>query len=66
MCITFHRLFLTTGIGPHLICFFLFYFFEMSAVCGTPGYLPPEVVLSRGHDCSADHWSLGILIYEVS
>jgi protein kinase A len=34
-------------------------------LCGTPGYLPPEVVTTRGHDCSADHWSLGILIHEM-
>ena len=34
-------------------------------LCGTPSYLPPEVVTTRGHDCSADHWSLGILIYEM-
>jgi len=34
-------------------------------LCGTPGYLPPEVVMTRGHNCSADHWSIGILIYEM-
>lgn len=34
-------------------------------LCGTPGYLPPEVVMTRGHNFSADHWSLGILIYEM-
>lgn len=34
-------------------------------LCGTPGYLPPEVVTTRGHDCSADHWSFGILIHEM-
>jgi protein kinase A len=34
-------------------------------LCGTPGYLPPEVILTRGHNCSADYWSLGVLIYEM-
>jgi serine/threonine protein kinase len=34
-------------------------------LCGTPGYLPPEVVMTRGHDISADHWSYGILVYEM-
>jgi serine/threonine protein kinase len=34
-------------------------------LCGTPGYLPPECCLSRGHTFSADHWSLGILTYEL-
>lgn len=32
---------------------------------GTPGYLPPECVQNVGHTFSADHWSLGILIYEL-
>jgi protein kinase A len=34
-------------------------------LCGTPGYLPPEVVMTRGHNISADHWSFGILVYEM-
>jgi serine/threonine protein kinase len=34
-------------------------------LCGTPLYLPPEVILNRGHDIAADHWSLGILIFEM-
>ena len=33
--------------------------------CGTPLYIAPEVVLNRGHDKGADHWSLGILIFEM-
>jgi len=28
-------------------------------------YIAPEVLLNRGHDKGADHWSLGILIYEL-
>jgi serine/threonine protein kinase len=34
-------------------------------LCGTPLYLPPEVLLNRGHTLSADHWSLGVLIFEM-
>jgi serine/threonine protein kinase len=34
-------------------------------LCGTPLYLPPEVILNRGHNWSADHWSLGVLIFEL-
>lgn len=34
-------------------------------LCGTPGYLSPEIVLSQGHTFSADHWAYGILIYEM-
>jgi serine/threonine protein kinase len=33
--------------------------------CGTPNYLPPEVIANSGHDWSADNWSLGVLIYEL-
>mmetsp|Transcript_38336 Transcript_38336/g.80666 ORF Transcript_38336/g.80666 Transcript_38336/m.80666 type:complete len:927 (+) Transcript_38336:361-3141(+) len=34
-------------------------------LCGTPLYLAPEVILSRGHDKGADYWSLGCLMYEM-
>ena len=34
-------------------------------LCGTPLYLAPEVILNRGHDKGADHWSLGVMIYEM-
>ncbi|CAB4044962.1 cGMP-dependent kinase 1-like, partial [Paramuricea clavata] len=33
--------------------------------CGTPEYVPPEIILNKGHDFSADYWSLGILIFEL-
>jgi protein kinase A len=33
--------------------------------CGTPLYLAPEIVLSKGHDRAVDYWSLGCLIYEM-
>uniref|UniRef100_A0A1I8FAZ3 cGMP-dependent protein kinase n=1 Tax=Macrostomum lignano TaxID=282301 RepID=A0A1I8FAZ3_9PLAT len=33
--------------------------------CGTPEYVPPEVILNKGHDLSADFWSLGILMFEL-
>ena len=34
-------------------------------LCGTPLYIAPEVILNRGHDKGADHWSLAVLIFEM-
>lgn len=34
-------------------------------MCGTPGYIAPEVLLNVGHGKSYDHWQLGILIYDM-
>eukprot|EP00536_Pseudo-nitzschia_multiseries_P007372 jgi/Psemu1/195483/e_gw1.173.55.1 len=33
--------------------------------CGSPNYLPPEMLKHDGHGASVDHWSLGVLMYEV-
>lgn len=32
--------------------------------CGTPLYLAPEIILQKGHNAGADHWSWGVLLYE--
>jgi protein kinase A len=34
-------------------------------MCGTPEYIAPEIILSKGHNYAADWWSLGILIFEM-
>ena len=34
-------------------------------MCGTPNYISPEIILNKGHAAPTDHWSLGILIYEM-
>merc|ERR1740117_490486 len=34
-------------------------------LCGTPEYLSPEIILSKGHDTGVDYWAFGVLIYEM-
>jgi serine/threonine protein kinase len=45
--------------------FVLFTIGHYSLVCGTPGYVAPELIVQHGHSFAADNWSLGILIYEM-
>jgi CRP-like cAMP-binding protein len=32
---------------------------------GTPEYLCPEIIMSKGHDKAVDYWAFGVLLYEL-
>lgn len=36
-----------------------------NSMCGTVEYMPPEIVLGKGHDKAADWWSVGVLLFEM-
>ncbi|KAJ3347626.1 hypothetical protein HDU83_001938 [Entophlyctis luteolus] len=36
---------------------------NLKTLCGTPGYMAPEVILKSGHGKSVDMWSIGVMTY---
>ena len=34
-------------------------------ICGTPGYMAPEIILNKGYGMGVDWWAVGILLYEM-
>ena len=33
--------------------------------CGTPDYIAPEIIMSKGHNHAVDYWSFAVLLYEM-
>ncbi len=38
---------------------------NLTSICGTPEYLPPEIVLKKQYGNEVDIWSIGIIAYEL-
>lgn len=34
-------------------------------LCGTPDFLAPEIILSKGYSYGVDFWAVGVLLYEM-
>lgn len=50
---------ITVGDGTQSVCTLAF------TMCGTPEFLAPEFIFSRGYDRKVDWWAFGCVVYEM-
>ncbi|OMH78441.1 Calcium/calmodulin-dependent protein kinase type I [Zancudomyces culisetae] len=43
----------------------LFFDYDFISLCGTPGYIAPEVILRTGHGKAVDIWAIGVITYYI-
>ncbi|OCT86312.1 hypothetical protein XELAEV_18020004mg [Xenopus laevis] len=49
-----------------LVCTNMFGSKTRRGICGTPGYIPPEVLSNKKYNSGADWWSFGVTLYEMA
>jgi len=57
---------MTLKIGDFGLATLLDYYGQRkSTICGTPNFLPPEILTKAGHSFEADIWCVGVILYNM-
>lgn len=38
---------------------------SLDLICGTPGYMAPQIVMEKSYTSKCDIWTLGVILYEL-